>query len=335
MPPSQVALSDPGTTLHQNISIYEILGAPEFRLVDGGGLVTTRPTREDVAYMLRSWLGDADMLSPSIARSHYLLTVQFEELHGPNVVPFTDKHASATVNYVLTERASGRIVFNQTYSAQMQARMPGVTPEMVRAALGGAVYGAVLGPEIADSVDRDERIANAGLAGAFAGLASAGFAADHDTLLWDWPVAVAEALPRLGRGAGGGLIIGALAADAEDGVSDARASRIGAWAGGTIGFFAAAPTGRGPENMHSIETRGSFWGTERSEQAVNGMMRQHFNQFLVGLDSMGMLNIRSAVACEELNPGGVGMAYISTTADSVGYDCPRSARSRRTRERLP
>jgi hypothetical protein len=212
--------------------------------------------------------------------------------------------------------------------------MPGVTPEMVRAAVDGAVFGALLGPEINDIVDDNERAAAGGLAGALAGAGGAAFAAGHDTLLWDWPTAVLETLPRVGDGAGGGLLFGALVTDNEDNLTDGEARRRGAWAGGAIEFFAAAPTGRKPENMDSIETRGAFWGTDRREQAVTGMMRQHFNRFLVGLEAAGYLDIRNAVSCDELNPNGVGVAYIAVTRDSVGYDCPNSGRQWRTRPRL-
>lgn len=327
LPPSYVALADRETALHESIAIYEILGAPEFRLFDGGALYTTRPTRGEVARMLRAWLSNADMLAEDIGNSRYLLTVTFEDLHGPNVMPFSDKRASASVRYDLVDRRSGAMLFTATYDATIQARMPGVTEEMVRAAVVGGVLGVAAGEALNGMSDRTDAAVGAGLAGSIIGADAAGFASAHDTLLWDWPVAMLEALPRIDNGAGFGLGMGLLAANAADGASsDVEAQTLGGVAGALTGFVGAAPTGRPPTHWQATEVQGSFWGGDRRDEAVRGMMRQNYNQFLFGLRDANLLVIRAAVTCDELNPGGIGIAYISSTADAVGYDCPGSSR---------
>lgn len=202
--------------------------------------------------MLRTWLADADMLT-DVRHADFLLSVQFENLRGPNVIPFVDKNAQSTVRYTLEERESRRVIFDHTYDATMQARMPGITPEMARAA-----------------------------------------------------IAV-------------GLI--AVAANAEADNSETTNAEAAA-AGAAAGLAATAPAGLPPDDWDSADVLGAFDGTHRRRQAVGGMMRQSFNRFLFGLQNAGMLEMRRAVTCNDLNPNGYGTAHISVTDDMVAYDCP-------------
>jgi|CXWL01.1.fsa_nt_gi hypothetical protein len=320
LPPTQVALADRHSPLHENIAIYEIIGAPEFRLFDGGDIITTRPTRADVAHMLRTWLASADMLAEDIDHADYLLTVTFrDDLRGPDVIPFSDKRASATMHYRIEDRRSRDLVFEGEYNARMQARMPGVTPEMLRAAIAGGLIGAALGPDLAAS---DDPVGVAATAGALLGEASAAFAASHEMLLWDWPEIRNEALPRLADGLTLGAITGAIVADYDDTASDAAARWRGGVAGAAIGLLAAAPTGRRVDHWDSTEALGAFDGTRRRGQAVRGMMRQNFNRFLFGLEEQDLIEIRRAVTCDDLNPHGYGVALVTSDAVSVAYDCP-------------
>ncbi|MBY0562572.1 MAG: hypothetical protein K2P58_00195 [Hyphomonadaceae bacterium] len=328
LPPTHVALADSNSLLHENIAIYEIAGAPEFRLFDGGAVITTRPTRADVATMLQSWLSNADMLSENIGEADYLLTVRFTDLRGPDVIPFTDKRARASVEYVLERRQCVQsreprescTLFAGSYQAQLQARMPGVTQEMVRGAIASGLIGVAVASEVSNSEDAGGAAAAVG--GAL-GLGSAGFASVHDTLLWDWPEASAHAAPRLADGLGLGIVLGAAAAGYGDGVVSEPAARWrGGVAGAAIGFLAAAPAGRRVERWDDIATPGAFNGTHRRHQAVAGMMRQHFNRFLFDLDEADLITIRDAVACSELNPNGYRPALITSTASAVAYDCP-------------
>lgn len=307
LPPTQVALADRHEELFENVAVYEILGAPEFRLFDGGDLYTTRPTRADVARHMRAWLNDSRLLAPDIAHADYLLIVEFIEVRGPNVVWFTDKNARAKVRYQLINRRTRETRFVREVDAQLQARMPGVTQEMVRAAIAGGLIGAALGPAYNDASDP---VAAGVLGTAAIGADSAAWSSWHQSLLWDWPVAMLDMEERINEGLAIGAVLGATAADS------------GAVAGAATGFFAAAPSGRPVERWSSTERLGSFDGTERREQAVRGMLRQSFNGFLFGLDEAQLIEIREAVTCDDLNPHGYGTAMRTTTRTQVAYDCP-------------
>ncbi|HVK79611.1 MAG TPA: hypothetical protein VM915_03275 [Verrucomicrobiae bacterium] len=261
LPPTYVAIADRDTPLHENVAVFEIVGAPEFVLFDAGAVITTRPTRHAVIHMLEDWLDDADMLADNLREADYLLTLSFVDLHGPDVIPFSDKDADATVHYVLERRMCRQlrqpncVAFEGTYQAHLQARMPGVTPEMTRAAIAGGIIGAALGGEIAD----DNAVA----------------------ARWD-----------------------------------------GAASGAALGFIAAAPTGRRVEHWDDTNAPGAFDGTLRRQQAVTGMMRQHFNRFLFALDDADLINVREAVTCEDLNSENIGVGIITTTSTQIAYDCP-------------
>jgi hypothetical protein len=257
------------------------------------------------------------------ACSPYLLSITFEELHGGDVVPFSDKVASARVHYVLNDARTGERLFDQTFEASLQARMPGVTQEMVRAAIASGIIGALIAPEVRDASDP---AASAEGAGGILGADSAAWASEHETTVWDWPEAVIEAAPRVVEGLGIGLAGATLANNVDASTSDPAARWTGGAIGAGIGFLAAAPTGRPPEHWDSAQTAGAFGGTERRHQAVRGMMEQNFDRFLFGLDQQGLLHIRRAVTCDELNPGGISVAFITETSDSVAYDCPITGR---------
>jgi hypothetical protein len=319
LPPDHVALVDRGMPLREAIAVYEINGAPEFRLLDEGGLIVTRPTRADVSAMLRAWLGDARMLAPDIAHADYLLTVEFVDLRGPDVIPFSDKTARATIRYQLRNRRTDAVLFEQTYEAALNARMPGMTPEMVRAALTAGLVGAALGPDIASSGDP---ASTAAAAGGLLGADSAAFAWSHDTLLWDLPEALLSAPPRLADGLGLGIVIGGYAGSGDYVVGDVAARTRGAAAGAAIGLLAAAPDGGRAEEWDAPSAPGAFWGAERRRQAVEGMMRQNFNRFLFGLADARLITIREAVTCDELHPRGLNVGVITSNQTQVAYDCP-------------
>lgn len=257
LPPERIALADSGSPAFENISVYE------FRVMDGEtdtALVSTRPTRRDVIEAFSDWLSDSRLLAPSLADSRYLLNITFEELRGPDVIPFSDKQASAIVHLQLVERLSGAVVMSSSHEVSLRARMPGITPEMTRAA---AISGF-----------------------------SAGFVAYG-------------------------------ANEASSGLSNAQAGVAGGVVGAIAGLVAAAPDGLPPEQWDSPEVLGSFSGTDRRETAVDGMLRQSFNHFLFDLEDRGWLTIRAAVTCASLNPDGMrGPAIVTSTMDSVAYDCP-------------
>ena len=261
LPPTYVAIADRSTPLHENVAAFEIIGAPQFVLFDGGAVITTRPTRGDVIHMLEDWLEDADMLADNLREADYLLTLTFVDLHGPDVIPFSDKDADATVHYVLERRMCRQmrqpncVAFEGTYEARLQARMPGITPEMARAAIAGGIVGAAI----------------------------AGDAVDTDVVAARWE---------------------------------------GAAYGATLGLLGAAPTGRRVEHWDDANTPGAFDGTLRRQQAVTGMMRQHFNRFLFALDDADLISIREAVTCEDLNSENIGIGIITTTTTQAAYDCP-------------
>lgn len=176
LPPTMAALADRGEPLYRNVAIYEVLGAPEFRVFDGGALITTRPTRQDVNEMVGGWLADADMRAPNIREAHYLLTIRFDDVRGPGMVPFSDSAASSTVHYVIEDARTREIVFENSYESDFVARMPGVTPEMTRGAIAGALVFGAYGAAFDDIHDDNytERFAAEGAAAMFLATAPAG-----------------------------------------------------------------------------------------------------------------------------------------------------------------
>jgi len=391
LPGTYLATADHRSPLYENVAIYEVLNVPEVRWFDGQAVYTTRPTRGDVIASVNGWLDAAYMRAPTIGEADYLLTLRFEDLRGPDVLWFTDKHARATVHYTLTcqrahrarprmnygERQSrcaapGQTIFEGAYEAQLQMRMPGVTPEMVRAGITSGVLSAALAPEIRDS---GEVVANAIGLGMILGDASARGAGTEtfqhqlndviDLLALSWEplenipghdvlesfgvfgaglvVAADDGRDRSAyqtdrlRAAWNGALIGAAIANGdEDDVttSDAAARWLGGAGGALIGLQGAAPTGRPVDEWDAPNAIGAFDGTLRRHQAVRGMLRQNFNRFLFGLQSDELLRIREAVPCADLNPNGYGPGIVAATAEVVGYDCPLP-RDRRPVNRPP
>jgi hypothetical protein len=87
-------------------------------------------------------------------------------------------------------------------------------------------------------------------------------------------------------------------------------------------MYGAAPGARPLEDWDSASAIGAFDGTVRRHQAVRGMMRQNFNRFLFALEDSDLLRIREAVPCADLNPNGFGPGIMTSTTETVGYDCP-------------
>lgn len=393
LPETHVALADHRSPLYRNVAVYEVLDVPEVRWFDGAAVYTTRPTRRDVTRSVNQWLHHADMLAPTIGEADYLLTLRFEDLHGPDVIWFTDKYARATVHYTLTCQrphrvrqrinygqqqsectAPGQKIFEGAYEAQLQMRMPGVTPDMVRAGIASGVLSAMLAPEIRDS---GEMVASAIGLGAILGDASArgvgNDAFNHnlddvlDMLALSWePLEeipgfdVLESFGVFGAGLivgadrgqnnppydtdrlraawGGAYIASGIAVGDENDFfrGDPQTRWLGGAGGALIGMNGAAPVGRPVEEWDAPNAIGAFDGTLRRHQAVRGMLRQNFNRFLFGLQSVDLLRIREAVPCADLNPNGYGPAVFSATADLVGYDCPLPRQAvRRTVNRPP
>jgi len=331
LPPAHVALAERHEALFRSVAIYEVLGAPEFRLFDGDDLITTRPTRRDVVRTLSAWLSEAELLAPDLASAHYLLTVNFEGLRGPDVIPFTDKHARANVRYTLTDLRTRAIVFDGDFESAFQARMPGVTEEALRAAIAGGVLGAIGVGLINDGHDEiDAQAAMIGL-GPGVGAGAARFASEHEGLLNAWPVL--RFPDRFEDGADRGLVLGlagAVLAEISPGnLSEVEAGMLGGAVGALSGLAGAASIGLPPEHFDSKEAIGAFDGTRRRRDAVHWMMRQSFDHFLWGLDSADL--IRPAVACSDLNGDGPHQAVLLSTADAIAWNCS----VRPQRRRLP
>uniref|UniRef100_UPI00143C65B4 hypothetical protein n=1 Tax=Caulobacter sp. SSI4214 TaxID=2575739 RepID=UPI00143C65B4 len=137
LPPAVVAKASPARAFYRNVVVQSVEGAPEFRWFDGGGVVTTRPTRVQVVQSLGDHLRKAEMLAPSRLDAEYMLYTTFEDLRGPNVWLGTDKLASARVTFRLVRWRTGEVVREKTIDAAYEARWTGVTPEIARAAIAG------------------------------------------------------------------------------------------------------------------------------------------------------------------------------------------------------
>jgi hypothetical protein len=343
LPPTSVALSDPGEQLFRNVAIYEITGAPEFRLFDGNDLYTTRPTRADVARMLRTWLNNADIAATDVAHAKYLLSIRFEDLHGPDVIFFTDKHADSRTRYIITDARTGEVVFDQTYESNFRARMPGVTPEMVRAGIVGGILGGVVSRVTNDASEQYSGLGAVAGIGPIAGAHANAWAATHQATLWDlpgsedenWPSVESSILSHFEMSVLHGVVIGGLTAfsgdDSDHRIGDVKAGTLGAISGGLSAFIGAEPIGKRPDHFDSPDMIGpwgfgNLGGTQRRHLAVHGMMLQNFDKFLFGLSEHGFLKIRQAVPCTDLNPNaekhGYGVAIVMETRTAVGYDCP-------------
>lgn len=326
LPPEHAVLAAPHEDFYEAIAIYEIVGAPEHLFFEEGDLLTTRPRRHEIHAWLRGWLGEARMLSPSVRRSRYLLTVHFESLSGPDVWWFSDKSAGARVRYTIEETQSRRVVFDATYDAAFEARMPGVTEEMVRGAVWNGLFGALTVGSVNNVNDEYDAQAATLAIGPLSGLNGALFGNAHDMLGWDredvWNYGAPSVHDGFWRGAASG-VLGASLADASQGnMTDFEAGALGGLTGALGAFTGAAPIGKLPDDWDEPSMIGAFDGTRRRRQVVHGMLEMSFNRFLLGLADSSLVRVRDAVPCEELNPyGRRGPAILVSTRDSVAYDC--------------
>ena len=116
---------------YRNISIQDVQGAPEFHLFDGGGVITTRPTRKQVFDIYNYDLKNSELLAASRASSEYMLYVDFKDLHGPDVWVGSNKRASARIVFNLVRWRSGEVIKRQETEVAYLAESPGVTAREV------------------------------------------------------------------------------------------------------------------------------------------------------------------------------------------------------------
>lgn len=326
LPPDRAVLASPSEQFYESIAIYEILGAPDHLFFEEGDLITTRPRRHQIHGALSSWLHDARLLSPSVRRSHYLLTVEFESLSGPDVWWFSDKSAGARVRYRLEETRSRETVFEGVYDGAFQSRMPGVTEEMVRAAVWNGLAGGLIVGGVNDMLDEANAQGAMLELGPITGLNGAAFGMSHEMLGWDRADVIDYGRPRVLSGVTRGAFTGAFAAalveNSDGNLTDFQASFIGGASAAGGAFLGAAPVGKWPDEWNAPTMVGAFDGARRREQAVAGMLQMTFNRFLQDLAARQHVRVRDAVPCEELNPyGRRGPALLVSTGERVAYDC--------------
>lgn len=325
LPPQQAILADPGEALYNSVALYEIVGAPEYRLMDAGVPFTTRPTRRDVRDWLNRWLLETRLLAPDVRRARYLLSVEFTGLRGPDLFLFSDKNASSSAIYRLTDVRTGLVVFEMQIDSAFNARMPGVTPDMVRQGITTAAFGGLLVGGVNSGSDVGDALAAVAFTSFLSPALGAAEATRLDTLLTD-PEQPGE-IDRL-RAPGvlvSGTVIGTLGVLVGKALpgdfTDLEAGLFGGLTSGVSGFLGAAPVGLSPERHDSSEAMGAFNGVHRRNQAVAFMLRQSFSRFLLGLAEDDWISVRRAVPCEELNRDVRGNVLLIATDSAVGYDC--------------
>lgn len=317
MPPLAVAKASPARAFYRNVAVQAVEGAPEFRWFDGGGLITTRPTRVQVVDGLNQRLLRAEMLAPSRLDAEYQLYTNFEELRGPDVWFGTDKLASARVTFRLVRWRTGEVVREKTVEAGYAVRWTGLTPEVARAALGGPLLaskdtalapigGAVLGVGLGYYVNQNfvAYIADAPLAGLIGAQEAAkiggpsryvpGFASAFSTA-----VAVGTASGRF--------------SDLEAMLAGGAITAAGATAGPQPVWRATAADG---------EITSAFAGGARRDAAARGLMDLAFDTFMNELSRDGSVVYKTAVSCRALNGDAGRGPYLAETATSYAVDCP-------------
>jgi hypothetical protein len=172
LPPMAVVKATPGGPYYHNISIEEVYGAPEFRLFDGGGLITTRPTHKDVLEVYEDDLNRADLLASDRLSSEYMLYVKFESLRGPNVWIFTDKQASARIMFHLVRWRTGDVVKSEQVEIAYDSKFPGLTPREAVASSVGLASGLATAYTVTRQVTKEHDV-NAFTADIIGGLAGA------------------------------------------------------------------------------------------------------------------------------------------------------------------
>ncbi len=317
LPPAAVAKASPARAFYRNVALQSVEGAPEFRWFDGGGVVTTRPTRVQVVDSLNDHLLKAEMLAPSRLDAEYMLYTTFEALRGPNVWLGTDKLASARVTFRLVRWRTGQVVREKTIEASYEARWTGVTPEIARAAIAGPL-----------GVSRDRVLALPG--GAIGGVAL-GYYVNQNLV-----VSIADA-PYAGLyGAAQAAAIGgptradpgfdaAFSAAVAVGTASGHFQDLEAMlAGGAISAASAAagprPVGRDVSSSGEVTT--AFNGRNRRLAATRGLMDLAFDMFMSELSRDGSVVYKTAVSCRQLNGEAVHGPHLAETATAYGVDCP-------------
>lgn len=327
LPPLYVLKANDGREFFHNVFLQAVTGAPEFRWFDGGAILTTRPTRVQAMRMLREKLDNADMLAPNVLDADYLLEVNFNDLRGPDVVPFSDKLASGSVTFRLTDRhRPGRVVLEKTVETSYRVRWVGVTPEAARsfiagpigvtkdsaiAPVGGVVGGAILGYYLNDNVIL--QVGEAPLGGLL-GATQAGYVGGERATPYGFWSSFATSLA---------------VSTARGHYSDVEA----AFAGGLISGVGASA---GPL-VESVEPGGevaAMNGTERRFAATRGLIHVAFEDFMSGLTTSGAVTAKRAVSCDYLNPHGHRMSYVAETKTEFALDCPGSKYNERWETRL-
>jgi hypothetical protein len=316
MPPIAVAKASPSRPFYRNVSIQEVQGAPEFRWFDGGAVMTTRPTRTQVLDQLTAHLERADMLAPRLD-SEYMLYVQFEDLHGPDVWFGTDKLASARITFRLVRWRTNELVVERTVETSYRAQWSGFTPDVVRAAiagpigvardsaaapLGGALGGILLGYYVNETLVVS--IVDAPLAGVFGG---------NDAAAIGGP-------DRYGPGFGAAFTTAVAVGGASGRFTDLEAMLAGGAIMGAAGAAGPIPVSRPVGAGQSLTSQ--FNGTARRFAATRGLIDLAFDQFMGDLSRDGSVVFKKAVSCRTLNPDGYRGAHLTETDSVYGVDCP-------------
>ena len=318
MPPVAVAKAAPSRAFYRNIAIQDVQGAPEFRWFDGGAVMTTRPTRKQVFDQLAAHLDRADMLTTRLD-AEYMLYVQFDDLHGPDVWWGADKLASARITFRLVRWRTNQLVVEKTVETSYRAQWVGFTPDMVRAGIAGPI-----------GVARDSAVAPLG--GALGGIALGYFVneklvATIADVPWAGPLGANEAVAidgpdRYGPGFGAALVTALAVSTARGRFTDLEAMLAGGAILGAAGMAGPTPVARPVAAGETIT--GQFNGTVRRFAATRGLIDLAFDQFMGSLSQDGSVVYKQAVSCRTLNPDGLRGAHLAETANAYGIDCPEA-----------
>lgn len=302
LPPLAVAKASPARPFYRNVAVQGVEGAPEFRWFDGGGIVTTRPTRAEVTDGLNRHLLRAEMLAPSRIDAEYMLYTTFDELRGPNVWWGTDKLATARVTFRLVRWRTGEVVREKAVEAGYTVHWTGATPEIARAAVGGALVGVGLGYYVNQNHIVD--ISDAPIAGVIGGFEAASLGGPRR-----WGPGFASAFSAaVATGAAAGRFT-----DLEAMLAGGAISAAGAAAG-------PVPVQRQVSATSEITT--VFDGTLRRAGATRGLMDLAFDLFMSDLSRDGSVVYKSAVSCRALNGDAGRGPYLAETANAYAVDCP-------------
>ncbi|TXI86859.1 MAG: hypothetical protein E6Q40_05885 [Cupriavidus sp.] len=302
LPPLAVAKAAPARPYYRNVAVQAVEGAPEFRWFDGGGVITTRPTRAEVTAGLNQHLLGAEMLAPTRLDAEYMLYTTFEELRGPNVWWGTDKLATARVTFRLVRWRTGELAREKTIEAGYNVHWTGATPEIARAAIGGALVGIGLGYYVNQNHIVD--IYDAPIAGAIGGIEAASIGGPRQ-----W----------------GPGFTSAFTAAVATGTAAGRFQDLEAMlAGGAIGAAGAAagPVPVQRQVASNGEITSAFNGTQRRAAATRGLMALAFDMFMNDLSRDGSVVYKTAVSCRALNGDAGRGPYLAETANAYAVDCP-------------